>query len=283
MKNFLLIILLALPGLVRAQFAVVDVSPDKKIFQVKNIANQVQQLAAAAKQNETLINAYQTALKTKQDISDMLRLQDEARRALLTVRNIKDLNWSDMSNVFSRVAGVSLDYSGLIPSSTQGDASRIFTKGSGFGSGATNIFYKASGRTTSKNITSEDLAIRTQSSFNTQLSLDDASSVRKLQVASYYDDMAEDLIKKSVQLSAAINSEGKLSMSSAERLALQKNCNEAIMQSVDLRLKADELRKTALVKTTAQKEQTRRESLQLMRKELANYESKTNSYGYLGK
>lgn len=278
MKKFILALLFVFPGLARAQLAVVDVSPDKKAYQVKNIANQVKQLKEFVEQNKTLTNTLNTAIKTKQDINDMLKLQDEMRKALLTVKNIRDLTWSDMTNVFNRSAGISFDYNSLIPNSSDGDASRIFTKGSGFGSGATNIFYKASGRSknSSTPITSEDLSIRTQNAYKTQLSLDDASSVRKLQVASYYDDMAEDLAKKSVQLSAAINSEGKLSMSSAERLALQKSCNDAMMQSVDLRIKADELRKNALVKTEAQKEQSRRESLKLMRQELASFDKRVN-------
>lgn len=260
----------------KAQFTVVDVSPDKKIFQVKNIANQVKQIDEYVKQTSTLRTTLETAMKTKQDINDMLRLQDDARRALLTVRNIRDLNWSDMSNVFSRAAGISFDYNNLVPRKEDGDASRIFTKGSGFGSGANQVFMKASGRTYDKEIKAQDLALRTKNSFRTQLSLDDASSVRKIQVASYFDEMSEDLAKKSVQLSAAINSEGKLSMSSAERLSLQKSCNEAMMQSVDLRLKADELRKSSLIKTDAQTEQSRRQNLQLMRKELVALDNKSN-------
>lgn len=247
----------------QAQVPVVDVSPDKAIYQGKSLGNMIKQIAEQVKSNKTLVEVANTAYETRNDISDMLRLQDDIKRALLTVKDVSDLKWAKMQNLFTGATGISLNYRGLIPNSAYGNSARIFQKGSGFGDGAKTTFHDLDMRSENK-ITPQQMFESYTTAKNTQLVLDDATSIRKIQIAEFYSSAADEMLEKAYELQAAVNTDNRMSMNSAERLTLLNQCNEMVLKSSELRTQSDALRQEAITPSEAQKGMIRQQRQRLL-------------------
>jgi hypothetical protein len=263
MKKLTVLFLLGLPFLVRAQLAVVDVTPSNYIYQSKSIAAQVQQALDMMKSNASLVTIGQTLYNSQKIVSQMLNMQSEVKQQLLAVSQISNLKWSNMNTIYSAAQGISLNYGNLIPKPNQGIPGRLIQNGATSGDAARPVFYSFNGRD-QQTLTQPTVITNLQQTQSTKLQLDDASSIRKLQVADFYDKTADDLAAKSVELSASIKTDSQFSMTHGERLNLLKQCGDLMIQSADLRIKADALRKEAVTPTATQGEKIRQQRQQLL-------------------
>lgn len=263
MKKLFMLLLLGLPVFARAQMAIIDVTPSKYIYQSKSLASQVQQLVESMKTTSNLVSMGQTLYKTQSIVSQTLNLQNQIKMDLLSVSRTRNFKWSDMNTLYSAAQGISLNYTGLIPKPNQGTPGQLLQNGNTSGNAAKTVFYSFNSR--DQQALNEPAVIKNlQQSSSTRLQLDDASSIRKIQTADFYNKVADDLAAKSVDLSQAVNSDNQLSMTHAERLSILKQCSDLMMQSVDLRTKADMLRKEAVTPTAAQTEKIRQQRQELL-------------------
>ncbi|MGF7083018.1 hypothetical protein [Mucilaginibacter sp. UYCu711] len=275
MKKLFVLLLLGLPFMVKAQMAVIDVTPSNYLYHSKSIAAQVQQALDMMKSNATLATIGQTLYNSQKIASQMFNMQSEVKQQLLAVSQIANLKWSNMNTLYSAAQGISLNYGNLIPNPNQGMPGRLLQSGATSGESAKSVFYSFNGRD-QQNLTQPAVTTNLQQSQNTRLQLDDASSIRKLQVADFYDKTADNLAEKSVELSASIKTDSQFSMTHAERLSLLKQCGDLMIQSADLRVKADALRKEAVTPTATQSEKIRQQRQQLLYKEYQSMKTSSN-------
>jgi hypothetical protein len=205
----------------------------------------------------------------------MLNLQNQIKVDLLAVSRTKNLQWSNMNTLFNAAQKISLNYGGLIPKPNQGTPGQVLQKDATSGDAAKTVFYSYNSRDQT-NITTPIVINNLQQTSSTKLQLDDASSIRKLQTADFYNTEADDLAAKAVQLSAEINTDNALSMTHGERLSLLKQCSDIMIESANLRIKADELRKEALTPTATQSEKVRQQRQALLLTEYQQMKTANN-------
>jgi hypothetical protein len=263
MKRLFTFLLLVLPWVANAQMAIIDVTPTTEVFQIKSEASQIQTLAHEIESINNLVSLGKTASNTYKTLTSTYTLYEQTKADLLAVKSIAGLKWSNMGTIIQGINAIATGYQALVPNPNQGTVGQVFTPGAGSGEGAKNIFYAYNGRDQSA-LTEPTMMTNMQQSVNTKLQLDDAASIRKIQTADFYDKVADDLAAKAVELSAAINTASTFSMTHAERLASLKACADFLLESADLRTKADELREKALTQTPTQQEKTRQQRQDLM-------------------
>lgn len=254
----------------RAQFVVYD--PAQFANMLKSFANEIQLIINTANTLKETKNILSTAIRTKEEIENIYSLQYEVQDALKVAKGITDLKWSDLGFVSEKALGISLDPNVYIPQipetyelrkalvtdPTSYNARQLYTLLAGLNAYSTPLESFADFDRMFKNTAINQFAIA------------EMTAQKKLQTAMAYNQLADEMIGQANELIREVKRDRRLTMNEAERLSLLKQCQEVIMQSMDLKKQADEM-----MQNIAENQSPSRDALmqahqnQLIRKALA--------------
>lgn len=251
---FLSICLLFIGDGLKAQFVVYD--PAQFGNMIKSLANEVKVISNTAKTLQETKNILKTAIKTKEEIENIYSLQWQVQDALEIARGITGLKWSDLDFVSQKALGISIDpnvYMPNIPGTyklrqalrldpTTGSARQLYSLLVGINSYSTPVDNYA------------DFENRAKEAAINQFAMGEMSSQKKIQTAMSYNQLADEMIGQANELITAVKSDRRLTMNEAERLSALKECQDVLMQSLDLKLQADELMQSVIGQQSKSKE-----------------------------
>lgn len=274
---FLLMCLLGANSL-KAQFVVYD--PAQFGNMIKSLANEVKVISNTAKTLAETKNILKTAIATKQEIENIYSLQWQVQDALEIAGGIKDLKWSDLDFVSQKALGISIDPNVYIPN-IPGTYGLRQTLGLEPGPYSARQLYALLVGINSDSAPLDNYADFTNKSKEAainQFAIAEMTDQKRLQTALAYNGLADEMIQQANELIIAVKRDRLLTMNEAERLSTLKQCQEVLMQSMDLKLQADELLQSVAGRQSKPKDALMQAyQNQLVRKALA--ESPQMKYG----
>jgi hypothetical protein len=225
----------------KAQFVVYD--PAQFGNMIKSLANEIKLIANTAKTLQETKNILQTAIRTKEEIENIYSLQWEVQYALGIARGIKDLKWSDLDFVSQKALGISIDPNVYIPNIPETYTLRQTLGREPTTKNARQLYSLLVGiNSYSEPINNfADFQIRSKEAAINQFALVEMTGQKRLQTAMSYNELADEMIAQANELIIAVKRDRKLTMNEAERLSTLKQCQEVLMQSLDLKRQADEM------------------------------------------
>jgi hypothetical protein len=237
----------------KAQWVVYD--PAQFANMIKSIANEVELISKAGKTLQETKKILNTAIRTKEEIENIYSLQWEVQEALKIARGIQDLKWSDLDGVTRSALGISVDPMVYLPELPETDWLRPALRSNPNPRNARLLY----GMLTGLHAASDPLpdlisydALNQQTLLN-QFAFTEMSAQKRIQAALSYHELAEEMIYGARELMEAVKRDRRLTMNEAERLNALKQCREVIQQSIELKLEADELLRTATEQPSASK------------------------------
>ena len=250
---FFLIGFLSLFNTLQAQFVVYD--PAQFGNMIKSLANEVQVISNTAKTLHETKNILQTAIKTKEEIESIYSLQWRVQEALKIAENIRNLKWSDLDIVAQQALGVSVDPQVYLPHIPETYLLRQKLKDDPTPQNTRDLYQLLSGIYSATNPIDNyaDYASLSKEAVLNRYSLLEMTDQKKIQSALSYNHLAEEMIGQAEELVEAVKKDRLLTMNEAERLSLLKQCQEVLVKSLDMKVQADELLRTAVEGASATK------------------------------
>ncbi|WP_224995070.1 DUF4141 domain-containing protein [Cesiribacter sp. SM1] len=246
-----MLVLLGQP--LKAQWVVYD--PAQFANMIKSIANEVELISKAGKTLQETKKILNAAVRTKEEIENIYSLQWEVQEALKIARGIQDLKWSDLDGVTRSAMGISVDPMVYLPELPETDWLRPALRAKPNPHNARLLYGLLTGLHAASDpvpdLVSYD-ALNQQTLLN-QFAFTEMSAQKKMQAALSYHELAEEMIYGARELMEAVKRDRRLTMNEAERLNALKQCREVIQQSIELKLEADELLRTATEQPSASK------------------------------
>jgi|GEM_PF-4644580 len=249
-KTFLLCLIGLTPFLASAQIPVIDGLSNKQLIQ--QIVKWVQDYAKQTGQEVNLQKILGENTTTQEKITALLTLKKQIEGFKYSVEDFKKLRLSDLSSILENVYGIGTtvdygkdlpfiqEYGALASRPPTAESARdlydyLFADTSAYqpeASGTFGGYLQASKEQQAKTYT---LHLATQK--------------RKMAAAMTYQQMAEEYTKLAEDLSAQVTTEGKQRLTTGERIRTQKMANDYMVQSLEMKQKADQLMKEAAQKT----------------------------------
>jgi hypothetical protein len=274
---FICLLLVLWSNFARAQMVVYDPAQFGNMLQ--SIAHQAKQVLTAGKTLTETKNIFLQAKAAKEEIENLHKLHRDAQEALKIARGIVDLKWSDLDFLTGKALGVSIDPHIFMPQlpGTQGLLHSL--QGAPGVGNAKELYSLFSGVTSFKSAESfTDFEKRLQEALVNQFAYSEMSDQKFIQIAMSYNQVADQMITGANELIQAVKTDKRLTMNEAERIATLKQCQDVLLQSLELKTKADEMIRTVIEKESLSKGAIRQSYKNaLLRKALA--ETPQTKYG----
>jgi hypothetical protein len=240
-SSFVLFLLLTASPLAQAQFVVYD--PAQFGNMIHSIAQQAQQLSTALKTLTEAKTLVQQAIVTKQEILGLHKLERDVQAALKIARGIVDLKWADLDGLTHQVLQVPIDPDVYMPILPQTNRLRHLLRNAPSTASTKDLYEMLLGVTSYSGRVSDfaDFAQRNNQALVQNFALSEMGDQKKIQTAMSYNQLAEEFIVQATELKQAVKTDTRLTMNESERIQALKACQDLLMQSFDLKLKADEL------------------------------------------
>ncbi len=248
MKRLICIAFICLPYLLNAQL------PAQVVFDPKSMAESIKLLAETKKQVYQAQKTYAEIKGVQSSVSELVKMQKEIERKVKSLQGLKGLSWNDLNKLFSfsmhlgagpgefQIRGAMKSHNLLRAGTTPTHTKRLFEH---FHKGTT-------ARSPSLSFTklNQARAEKGKEQYAAALLL----KHKQFQLAQVYQKTAEELAKKSQELSKKANLEGKLalSLSEAERIQTQKAAHDLMLKSIEYREKSASMLEKALQKDPIQ-------------------------------
>ena len=274
---FLLMCLLGANSL-KAQFVIYD--PAQFGNMIKSLANELKVISNTAKTLAETKNILKTAIATKQEIENIYSLQWQVQDALELAGGIKGLKWSDLDFVSQKALGISIDPNVYIPHipGTYGLRQTLGLEPSRYSARQLYALLVGINSDSAPLDNYADFTNKSKEAAINQFAIAEMTDQKRLQTALAYNGLADEMIQQANELIIAVKRDRLLTMNEAERLSTLKQCQEVLMQSMDLKLQADELLQSVAGRQSKSKDALMQAyQNQLVRKALA--ESPQMKYG----
>jgi hypothetical protein len=249
-KTFLLCLIGLTPFLASAQIPVIDGFSNKQL--VQQIVKWVQDYAKQTGQEVNLQKILGENTTTQEKITALLTLKRQIEEFKYSVEDFKKLHLSDLSSVLEHVYGIgtTVEYGGDLPFIQEYGA---LTSKTPTAESAQELYdFLFAGTSAYQPAASGTFGGYLQASKERQAktyALHLATQKRKMAAAMTYQRMAEEYTKLAEDLSAQVTTEGKQRLTTGERIKTQKMANDYMVQSLEMKQKADQLMKEAAQKT----------------------------------
>lgn len=236
--TMLLGMLISSSPLVQAQMLVYD--PMQFSNMVQSIAKQV--LNSAKMLTETK-NILTQAVRTKEELQNLHQLTRKAHEALKVARGIVDLKWSDLDPLTKKALDLGVDPHRYLPDSPLKQPLLEALQKDPTATSVQELYALLSGITSYSDPSGSysGFTSQQQGSLLSQFSLEELADQKRLQAALSYNQLSEQMISQAHELMTAVKTDFKLTMNDSERLTSLKQCQDLLLQSLELKLKADEL------------------------------------------
>ncbi len=179
----------------------------------------------------------------QQKVADIYQLQEDYQEFLKQAETVNELEWADLTESQAHALALETNMDAYVPA-YQNIASlkKAYDKLNGSGS-AQSLYEQLDGFGAHSALPQNllDLEAMLEGLSVNRAAFDEMAYKKKLQVALSYNQLAEDLLEKAQQLSQALLVNERFSMTEGERLASIKQAHDYILQSMDLKLQADQL------------------------------------------
>jgi hypothetical protein len=237
----LLGILISSSPLVQAQMLVYD--PMQFSNMVQSIAQQAKQVLNSAKMLTETKNILTQAVRTKEELQNLHQLTRKAHEALKVARGIVDLKWSDLDPLTKKALDLEAHPHRYLPDSPLKQPLLEALQKDPTATSVQELYALLSGITSYSDPSGSysGFTSQQQGSLLSQFSIEEMADQKRLQAALSYNQMAEEMIGQAHELMTAVKTDFKLTMNDAERLTSLKQCQDLLLQSLELKLKSDEL------------------------------------------
>ena len=246
MKKLLIIFVLLLPCLLKAQ---------QVVFDPKSMAESIKILAETKKQVYTAKKTFEEIKGVQSSVAELVSMQKAIERKVKSLQGLKGLSWNELNKIFSfsvhlgaspreyKLPGASASFSLLKSGSSPSHAKRLFEH---FNKGIS-----AHSPSMSLAKLNSERAEKGKERYEAALML----THQRFQLAQVYQQTADELSKKSQELSRKVNLEGNaaLSMSESERIQAQKAAHDLMLKSIEYREKSTAMLEKALQKDPVQR------------------------------
>ncbi|MDO1449841.1 hypothetical protein Q0590_26415 [Rhodocytophaga aerolata] len=241
LTSMLLGLLILSSPLVQAQMLVYD--PMQFSNMVQSIAQQAKQVLNSAKMLSETKNILTQAVRTKEELQNLHQLTRKAHEALKVARGIVDLKWSDLDPLTKKALDLPVDPHRYLPDSPLKQTLREALQKDPTARSAQELYTLLSAITSYSDLSGSyaDFISQQQGSLLSQFSLQEMADQKSLQAALSYNQLSEQMISQAHELMTAVKTDFKLTMNDSERLTSLKQCQDLLLQSLELKLKADQL------------------------------------------
>lgn len=236
-----------------AQMVVYDPAQFGNMLQ--SIAQQAKQVLTASKTLTETKNILVQAKAAKEEIENLHKLHREAQEALKIARGIVDLKWSDLDFLTGKALGISVDPHIFMPQ-MEGTADLVhILKGTPGSANARELYGLLTGINSFKGAGSFNaFEKRLNEALVNQFAYSEMSDQKFIQTATSYNAVADELIAQANELIQAVKTDKRLTMNEAERIATLKQCQDVLLQSLELKTKADEMIRSVIEKESLSKQ-----------------------------
>jgi len=179
----------------------------------------------------------------EQKVTDIYELQEGYQEFLKQAETVNELDWADLTESQAHALALETNMDAYVPA-YQNIASlkKAYDKLKGIGS-VQSLYDQMDGFGANSALPQNlfDLEAMLENLSVNRAAFDEMAQKKKLQVALSYNQLAEDLLEKAQQLSQALLINERFSMTEGERLTSIKQAHDYILQSMDLKLQADQL------------------------------------------
>jgi hypothetical protein len=252
-RVFLLSFILFLSAsIAKAQMVVYDPAQFGNMLQ--SIAHQAKQVITASKTLTETKNILLQAKAAKEEIENLHKLHREAQEALKIARGIVDLKWSDLDVLTGKALSVSVDPHIFMPD-MEGTQGIIYTLKQAPSSGSAKELYSLlTGINSFKGADSfEAFEEQLNGALVNQFAYTEMADQKMLQTAMSYNVVAEEMISQANELIQAVKKDNRLTMNEAERISTLKGCQDVLLQSLQLKTRADEMIRSVIESGSASK------------------------------
>jgi hypothetical protein len=270
-------LLLLWSNLAQGQMVVYDPAQFGNMLQ--SIAQQAKQVLTASKTLTETKNILLQAKAAKQEIENLHKLHREAQEALKIARGIVDLKWSDLDFLTGKALGISVDPHIFMPQ-MEGTADLLHTLQEAPGSAnARELYSLLTGINSFKGASSYDAFEKSMNeALVNQFAYSEMADQKALQTAMSYNVVADEMVAQANELIQAVKTDKRLTMNEAERISTLKQCQDVLLQSLELKTTADEMIRSVMEKASFSKGALRQSYKNaLLRKALA--ETPQTKYG----
>ncbi len=240
----------------QAQFVVYDPAQFGNMLQ--SIAQQTKQAITTAKTLTETKNILVQAKAAKEEIENLHKLHRDAQEALKIARGIVDLKWSDLDFLTQKALSISVDPHIFMPQ-IEGTEGLLHTLQGAPGTGnARELYSLLTGINSFKGADNFDtFEKQLNEALVNQFAYSEMSDQKFLQTATSYDAVADEMVSQANELIQAVKTDKRLTMNEAERISTLKQCQDVLLQSLELKTKADEM-----IRSVIEKESLSRQALQ---------------------
>jgi hypothetical protein len=252
-RVFLLSFILFLSAsIAKAQMVVYDPAQFGNMLQ--SIAHQAKQVITASKTLTETKNILLQAKAAKEEIESLHKLHREAQEALKIARGIVDLKWSDLDVLTGKAVSVSVDPHIFMPD-MEGTQGIIYTLKQAPSSGSAKELYSLlTGINSFKGADNfEAFEEQLNGALVNQFAYTEMADQKMLQTAMSYNVVAEEMISQANELIQAVKKDNRLTMNEAERISTLKGCQDVLLQSLQLKTRADEMIRSVIESGSASK------------------------------
>lgn len=179
----------------------------------------------------------------EEKVSDIYNLQYDYQQYLKQVESVQELSWVDLQNSVEQSSALVTSMNAYVPGITGIEALKRSYENPSSPQASAELFSQLDGfgAETALPGTHTSLKDKMQDVTRNQYAMDEMAAKKKIQTALSYNKIAEDLLEKAQELGEVLLINERFSMSEGERLASIKQAHDYILQSMQLKLTADEL------------------------------------------
>ncbi len=224
---------------------VIQTSPAQGIpvMDITHIALTVANGAVLEDQLEKLQEQVAVSYLIEDKVSDIYNLQYDYRQHLKQVESVQDLAWVDLQNSAEQSSALVTNMDAYVSGITGIEALKRAYENPSSLKASYELFSHLDGFSAGTALpgTHASLKGKMQDLSRNQYAMDEMAAKKKIQTALSYNQIAKDLLEKAQQLSDELLINERFSMSEGERLSCIKQAHDYILQSMQLKLSADEL------------------------------------------
>ena len=211
----------------------------------KILAVNIKELLESSKTLAEIRELSKSAIRTKQEIEKIYRLQEEIRKSLKSGANILNLKNTEIARQAENITGISLNPGDYIPYTdyTKEIIREYDKKHGGFRStkGLYAMYHYPTGALSGLPRKKQNLSAPGEN-FLMRFGHEKMYSDKKLKAATLFKKMAEEYTTKALEIETLIKDQSsEIAMSDAERLALAAEAQRLLEKSIEFKLKYDEL------------------------------------------
>lgn len=236
------------------------------VYDPTNYAVALKQLVEAKHQIDKLTEQIRWAQATKEQVTDIFSMQDQIRQELRQLQGLKDLRWNDFQQYFEKAMFLEVPprsyFRHKLPYLDEFD--KLLSQGeNAVDSRSLYEFFYKENTVYDPAFNLKDHVDQAYEQQEKRYSTEMYMQNQQFHLAMSYQNLAEETALKAEELQQQVSAEGAMSMTEGERILAQKAAHDAMIESIDLREKANDLLLKAMQRNPVQKQMDRNQYYKL--------------------